>query len=165
MTLQSLKSRQDIIKFKRQTRVAPWLSGTGTFTSRRPIVNSMTQLISLTKLCPFPPALYHDQKIILKNIKVHRQFHQKRPTERPTEQPTCYLYLGKVHKIHTPGRPGHSLCLHWGALLKIFLNYSLLLPIVQSLHTYVKDTTHAHLWADERSKFAMRHQKNPGRAQ
>ena len=57
------------------------------------------------------------------------------------KQPTFYL-LPKIHKLNSPGRPIVSVCSCPSENISEYLD-SLLLPIVQSLPTYVKDTTHA----------------------
>ena len=57
------------------------------------------------------------------------------------KQPTFYL-LPKIHKLNTPGRPIVSACSCPSENISEYLD-SLLLPIVQSLPTYGKDTTHA----------------------
>ena len=56
------------------------------------------------------------------------------------KQPTFYL-LPKIHKLNTPGRPIVSACSCPSENISEYLD-SLLLPIVQSLPTYVKDATH-----------------------
>ena len=61
--------------------------------------------------------------------------------ESQAKQPTFYLLL-KIHKLNTPGRPIVSACSCPPKNISEY-NDSLLLPIVQSLPTYVKDTTHA----------------------
>ena len=57
------------------------------------------------------------------------------------KQPTFYI-LPKIHKLNTPGRPIVSACSCPSENISEYLD-SLLLPVVQSLPTYIKDTTHA----------------------
>ena len=56
---------------------------------------------------------------------------------------TSHIYfLPKIHKANNPGRPIVSACSCPTELISSYLD-SLMLPIVQSLPTYVKDTNHA----------------------
>ena len=57
------------------------------------------------------------------------------------KQPTFYL-LPKIHKLNTPGGPIVSACSCPSLYISEYVD-SLLQPIVQSLPTNVKDTTHA----------------------
>ena len=56
---------------------------------------------------------------------------------------TSHIYfLPKIHKPNNPGRPIVSACSCPTELISSYLD-SLMLPIVQSLPTYIKDTNHA----------------------
>ena len=65
----------------------------------------------------------------------------KRLIKSEAKQPTLYL-LPKTHKLNTPGRPIVSACSCPSENISEYLD-SFLLPVVQSLPTNVKDTTHA----------------------
>ena len=53
-----------------------------------------------------------------------------------------FSFLPKIHKPNNPGRPIVSACCCPTELISSYLD-SLMLPIVQSLPTYIKDTNHA----------------------
>ena len=59
-----------------------------------------------------------------------------------TPRTSKIYFLPKIHKANNPGRPIVSACNCPTELLSSYLD-SLMLPIVKTLPTYIKDTNHA----------------------
>ena len=92
------------------------------------------------------PTLSANQKEISKTMKDFILADQLPPTARllikhQPKQPMFYL-LPKIHKANNPGRPLVSACSCPTEHISEYLNV-VLQPLVQSLPTHIKDSTHA----------------------
>ncbi|XP_070194281.1 uncharacterized protein [Littorina saxatilis] len=139
--LVSLKSRQDIV-------IKPADKGGAVVVWDRELYlrEAHRQLNDAASYKPLPQAsLPLDQKQIADTIKEQIKHNNLPATAKlllksDAKQPTFYL-LPKIHKPNTPGRPIVSACSCPTEFISEYLDF-LLQPIVQSLPTYVKDTTH-----------------------
>ena len=88
----------------------------------------------------------HNQKLVKDTVKSFISDGSLPSTAKHlivTTPRTSHIYfLPKIHKPNNPGRPIVSACSCPTELISSYLD-SLMLPIVQSLPTYIKDTNHA----------------------
>ena len=59
-----------------------------------------------------------------------------------TPRTSCIYFLPKIHKPNNPGRPIVSICSCPTELISSYLD-RIMTPIVKSLPSYIKDSTHA----------------------
>ena len=142
MALQSLRSKKDIIMKPAHKGAAMVVWDHYLY-----ITEAHRQLDDNSSYQSLPiPSLPQDQKNISGSVNKLINNEDLPSTAKlliksQAKQPTFYLLL-KIHKLNTPGRPIISACSCPSENISEYLD-SLLLPVVQSLPTYIKDTTHA----------------------
>ncbi|XP_070174345.1 uncharacterized protein [Littorina saxatilis] len=142
VALKSLQQRSDIVikPADKGGAVVVWDRGMYIQEANRQLHNT-TAYQSLTE-----PTLLSDKKLIAQTIKTAVTQNKLPPTAKhlnksQVQQPKLYL-LPKIHKPDSPGRPIVSACSCPTEHLSQYLDH-LLQPIVQTLPSYIKDTTHA----------------------
>ena len=119
------------------------LCGTGNYTSKKPISSLTTPKSTKNSK---KTTLSLDQREICKTVRELISTDALPMTARllikhHPKLPTFYL-LPKIHKFNNPGRPIVSACSCPTEHISECLD-AVLQPLVQSLPTYIKDSTHA----------------------
>ena len=142
LALRSLKSRDDIV-------IKPADKGGAVVVWRRDLYIEEAQA-QLQNPSHYQPLNSHtvqtDTRHITKTIKNFIQKKELPPTAKllNVKQPRhpCFYIIPKIHKPNNPGRPIVSACNCPTENISAYLD-TILQPLVQSLPTFVKDSTHA----------------------